>query len=304
MADSPIGMTPAAGPDWFSTWGTPGTVDLREATVPFRASGGGEPIVFVHGMYANGNWWRRIAPAFTGSHRCIVPELPFGGHRQPAAPEADLTPAGLARIVARFLEALDLHDVTLVPGDLGGAVCQLVVAHHPERLGRLVLTPCDSYENFPPALLNYQCLLARLPGAAAIVWLSAQLTRVRVLRRLPILYGYATKGPLDHALIDSYLRPLVDSPAIRRDVVKILRGVSNRYTIEAARHFAEFDRPVLLVWGLEDKLFPFRYAERLVRDFPRARLEPVEGAYTYLAEDQPERLVEAIGRFVAEPLRA
>jgi pimeloyl-ACP methyl ester carboxylesterase len=256
-------------------------------------------MVFVHGMYANGNWWRNVAPAFTGSHRCIVPELPFGGHRVPAAAGADLTAAGLARIVAGFLEALDLHEVTLVAGDLGGAVCQVVAAHHPDRLARLVLTPCDSYENFPPALLNYQCVAARLPAARTIVGLSARLARVRALRRLPVLYGHATKGPLDHELIDSYLEPLVTSAAIRRDAVKILRGVSNRYTLEAARHFAAFDRPVLLVWGREDRLFPFRYAERLARDFPDARLEPVDDAYTYLAEDQPARLVEAITEFVA-----
>lgn len=287
--------------DWFSTWGTPDTVRLPEATIPFRESGTGDPIVFVHGMYANGNWWRRIAPRFEAAHRCLVPELPFGGHREPAAPDANLTPRGLARILAGFLEAQDLRDVTLVAGDLGGAIAQLVVAHHPQRVGHLVLTACDSYENFPPAVLNYQCVAARLPGARATVGLSARLAGVRALRRLPVLYGHATHGPLDHDLIDSYLRPLSESPAIRRDVVKILRGVSNRHTLEAARRFADFHRPVLVVWGVEDRLFPFRYAERLARDFPDARLEALPDARTYLAEDQPERLVEAIARFLAEP---
>ena len=222
------GLAETAGPGWFCTWGAAGTVRLPQATVPFRASGAGEPLVFVHGMYANGDWWRNVAPAFAASHRCIVPELPFGGHRAPAAPDADLTPPGLARVVADFIEALGLRDVTLVAGDLGGAVCQIVVAHRAERVARLVLTPCDSHENFPPRLLEYQSVLARLPLAAALVRVAARLARVRALRPLPILYGYATRGPLDHDLIDSYLLPVARSAAIRRDVVKLLRGVSNR----------------------------------------------------------------------------
>jgi hypothetical protein len=38
--------------------------------------------------------------------RCITPELPFGAHPTPMRPDADLTTAGLGRLVADFLLAL------------------------------------------------------------------------------------------------------------------------------------------------------------------------------------------------------
>ena len=66
------------------------------------------------------------------------------------APDADLSPTGLAQLIADFLAALDLEDVTLVGNDTGGALCQLVAGRHPERLARLALTDCDAFENFPP----------------------------------------------------------------------------------------------------------------------------------------------------------
>ncbi len=70
----------------------------------------------------------------------------------------DLSPRGLARIVVDFMEALDLRDVTLVGNDTGGAICQIVVAEHPKRIGRLVLTNCDAYEAFFPLVLRpLQC---------------------------------------------------------------------------------------------------------------------------------------------------
>ena len=52
------------------------------------------------------------------------------------------------------MDALELEDVTLVGNDTGGAICQLVATRHPERLGRLVLTDCDAYENFLPPMFR------------------------------------------------------------------------------------------------------------------------------------------------------
>ena len=45
--------------------------------------------------------------------------------------DADLSPPGVAKLIADFIEALDLDDVTLVGNDTGGALCQLVVTQPP-----------------------------------------------------------------------------------------------------------------------------------------------------------------------------
>ena len=46
----------------------------------------------------------------------------MGGHRVPMREDADLTLPGMVAIVADFLDALDLTDVTLVVTDWGGAL--------------------------------------------------------------------------------------------------------------------------------------------------------------------------------------
>ena len=53
----------------------------------------------------------------------------------------------MAHLIAGFLQAMELEEVTLVANDTGGAIAQLLVTERPERIGRLVLTPCDCYEN-------------------------------------------------------------------------------------------------------------------------------------------------------------
>jgi len=87
---------------------------------------------------------------------------------------------------------------------------------------------------------------------------------------------------------------------VRRDALKVLRGISNRQTIEAAERLRAFDRPTLIAWAPEDRFFKLRFAERLASDIPNARLIRIEDSLTFVPEDQPERLAEAIAEFMKE----
>src|SRR5215211_3659468 len=112
-------------------------VRLPQGTIRYRDTGQGEPLVFIHGLLVNGTLWRDVVARLEGDYRCIVPELPLGSHSPAMNDDADLSPTGLARLVADFLEAADLDGVTLVGNDTGGAISQLVATRHPERLSRL-----------------------------------------------------------------------------------------------------------------------------------------------------------------------
>jgi len=88
-------------------------------------------VVFVHGLLVNADLWRDVVPvvADTGL-RCIAPDWPMGSHPT-AVPGADLSPPGLAALIAAFLERLDLDDVSIVANDTGGAITQILMTRHP-----------------------------------------------------------------------------------------------------------------------------------------------------------------------------
>jgi pimeloyl-ACP methyl ester carboxylesterase len=274
---------------------------LPQGTIRYRELGTGEPIVLVHGLLVNSYLWADVAEELAKDFRVIAPDLPLGSHTQPLLPGADLTPTGLASLIADFLSALELEGVTLVGNDTGGALCQLVAVHHGERVGRLVLTPCDSYESFPPPAFAPLMALGRVPGA---VWVVGNSMRPRFAQRLPIAFGWLSKKPIDDAVMRSFLRPVQTDRRIRREVAAVMRGVDKRHTLEAAKHFGEFDKPVLIAWAPEDHFFKFRSAERLAKDFPDARLERIEDSLTFVSIDQPQRLAELIAAFAREPARA
>jgi pimeloyl-ACP methyl ester carboxylesterase len=239
-------------------------------------------IVLLHGLLTDHRLWRKVVPLLDGIET-LTPTLPLGSHTTPVPPGTDLSPPGLARLVADQLQEDDL----LVGNDTGGAIAQLVAAHHSERISGLVLTNCDAYERFFPPLFRPLQYAARVPGGVEAIAASL---RVPAARRLPIAYGKLTKRPIERAVTDAWAAPSRD-PAIRRDLRAVLRGVDARHLLEAVPRLREFDKPVTLAWAREDRLvFPPSIAERLAGDFPRARIEWIDDSLTFVPEDRPDAL--------------
>ena len=272
------------------------TVETTCGPIRVRDTGGtGTPLLLIHALLVNGELYSELVPLLTAQgHRCLVPELPLGAHTLPMKADADLTPPGLARLIIEVLDALGVEQVDLVGVDTGGALSQLLMAHHRERVGKVVLTGCDAYEAFPPRSFKFLVAPLKVPGA---LWLMAQGARLRPIRKL------GTPRPVTHAgVADEVLRrwtaPL-HNRAIRRDLRKVLVGVHPRYTLAAAEANKDFPNPVLIAWGDDARLFPRHLAERLVADLPHARLTTLKDCAAFAALDQPVRLAELIHEHVS-----
>jgi pimeloyl-ACP methyl ester carboxylesterase len=288
--------------DWRSpALGPARTLDLGGGRrIRAHVTGEGPAIVFVHGALVNANLWRKVVSRLDGYTRVAL-DLPLGSHPEPMPKDADLTPPALADLIADSLEALDLRDVTLVGNDTGGGLSQIVATQRPDRIGALVLTSCDAFDNFPPRFFRIVLAPARIPGVIPVGFGGL---RLRPLRRLPIAYGWLSNGPIDRDAEDSYVLPVLTRGPIRRDVRKLLGGLDPAYTLDAAAKLASWDRPTLIAWSENDRFFPPEHAERLAKLIPGARLEWVEGARTFSPEDAPERLAELIGTFAGDRAKA
>ena len=276
------------------------SVALEQGTIHYREEGAGPPLVFVHGLLVDGRLWRDVTPALTGRHRCITPDWPLGSHRSALNEGADRSPRGIAHLIADFLDALELSDVTIVANDTGGAISQILASERPERLGALVLTNCDCLENFLPPVLRPLQWLAHVPGA---YWPLAQAARSARVRRSPLGFGMLSHKPLPDELTAEWIAPLLRRD-VRADAVATLKAIDRRDTLAAAKRLGERPLPTLLAWGSDDLMFPLRFAERLAAMIPGARLEPVADSRAFVPQDQPARLAELIATFVAEEVGA
>jgi pimeloyl-ACP methyl ester carboxylesterase len=285
-----------------STLGPIRTVELPEGTIRYHETGpaDGPVIVFVHGIIANADVWRHVVPALASRYRCITPDWPLGGHTAPMSPGTDLTLPGLADLVDRTLDALGLEQVTLVGNDTGGAVCQTVAARHPQRLAALVLTPCDAFNNFLPLPIRHLQLFGRTPAGLRLL---AETLRWRPIYRLPIAFGLLTRRPIPNDIMASYTGPLREHAGTRRDFAQLVRGISRRFTEQAADALPTFDKPALIAWARQD-FFPLAHGQRLAGLLPAGELAVIEDSGPFVGEDAPIQLAELIADFLERRVRS
>ena len=277
-------------------------VELSAGTIEYDDTGGSGPVVvLLHGLLMDGSLWRHVVADLRSDYRCVVPTMPLGAHRRPMRPEADLSMRGQVRLVAEFLEHLDLRDVTLVGNDWGGPLL-LISEGRAERVARLVICSCEAFDNYPPGLPGHAIwLAAKLPGG-----ISAALRplRLRVLRRLPLTFGWMSKRPVPDDVVDAWLRPALTQGAIRRDLRKYAGSVRKREFIDSAERLRTFDRPALVVWAAEDRVMPPAHGRRLAELLPRAQLVEISDSYTLIPEDQPAKLAAHIREFLRKAATA
>jgi pimeloyl-ACP methyl ester carboxylesterase len=269
-------------------------IDLPAGRIRYREAGDGKPVVFVHGYLVDGRLWDGVVDRLSAEgYRCLAPDWPIGSQQIAMSPDADLTPPGVAAIVASFLDALDLEDVTIVGNDSGGAMSQVLVSRHPERIGRLVLTNCDTHENFPPGVFKHLPKLAGMPGGMTLLSLPFGIPAVAQRAFKPF-----SKVGIPDELVASWMKPSLTDPGIKRDLKKVTVGMNSRHTLEAAEKLRGSELPILLTWAPGDKLFPLSYAERLAGEAGNAKIVQIENSSTFVPLDQPGRLAEEIAGFV------
>ena len=258
-------------------------------------AGTGEPIVFVHGALVNANLWRKVVPRLSPDFRCVTLDLPLGSHELPV-PDADLSTSD-SRHDRRGGRGARARSPTIVANDTGGGLTQIALAAHPELAGRVVLTSCDAYENFPPRFFRILLWPARFPAAARLLFAPL---RIRALRATPLAYGWLrSMASATRPATPTFCRssPRRRQASISRGHARVRPEVHDGRDREAP--LVRPARPDRLV--ARRQVLPSADGERLAGDIPNARLEWIEDAYTFSMEDQPERLAELIASFVREP---
>jgi pimeloyl-ACP methyl ester carboxylesterase len=96
-------------------------IELSAGTIEYSDTGGDRPVlVLLHGLMMDASLWDGPMADLSADHRCVAPTLPLGAHRHAMRADADLSLPGIARLIAEFVDRLDLQDVTLVGNDTGG----------------------------------------------------------------------------------------------------------------------------------------------------------------------------------------
>ncbi|WP_067465255.1 alpha/beta fold hydrolase [Nocardia amamiensis] len=274
------------------------TIDLPVGRVHYVERGEGPPVVLLHGLLMNHTLWDEVLDLLPGGFRYVLPDLPLGAHPIPLKPGVDLSLRGLNQLLADFLAALDLREVTLVHSDWGGALF-LTAYGLDERVGRLIVLPCEAFGNFPPGLPGKMATVATyLPGGIS---LALRQLRVPWLRRSALLFGWMARRPLPDDLVRGWTEPGLRDARIRRDLLAYTRsGFRTRELIAHTEALRNFSGDALILWSAAGKVMPREHGRRLAELIPRGRLVEIDDAYVLSMLDQPAAVAEAMSAFLAE----
>jgi pimeloyl-ACP methyl ester carboxylesterase len=273
------------------------TVNVTAGTIEYREHGDptGPPVVLLHGLLMNDAQWNTALALLPPGFRYLLPVLPMGGHRIPMREDADLTMPGVVGIVADFLDALDLDDVTLVVSDWGGPLF-LTDMGRDKRVGRFVICPSEAFDNFPPGFPGKVAWLAS--RNTSMVWLAMRQLRIGWLRRRWLLFGQMAKKPVRQDIVDAWLSAGLADKRIRRDLVKYCHTKFDKHDlIRATNALRNFTGPALVLWS-DNPVMPAQHGERLAALLPRGQLRHIDDAYVLTMLDQPAQTAKEIGAFL------
>jgi pimeloyl-ACP methyl ester carboxylesterase len=273
------------------------TVDLDAGPLHYVDRGDGPAVVLLHGLLMNHTGWDQVLELLPDGFRYVRPDLPLGAHPTPMHPDADLSLRGQNQIIADFLAALDLREVTLVHSDWGGGLF-LTAYGLDKRVGRLIALPCEAYDNFPPGLPGKMAsLAARIPG---VLPLAVRQLRVRWLRNSPLLMGLMARTALPDDLVRGWTEPALRDKSICRDLRKYATSpLEPAELIANTEALQDFSGEALILWSSAGKVMPREHGRRLAALLPHGKLVEIDDAYVLSMLDQPAAVAQAMTAFLS-----
>ena len=239
--------------------------------IAYFERGTGDAALFLHGFPLNGFQWRGAIERLSPHRRCLAPDFLGLGYTelhdgQSVAPDAQVT------MLTAFLDTLSVAKVDLIASDSGGAIAQLFVAKHPERVRTLLLTNCDAeIDSPPPALLPV--IAKSRAGTFVDEWLAPWLADKDLARSADGIGGmcyFDPAHPTDEA-IETYFAPLVGSVRRKAQVHAYAIALEPNPLAGIAAALRRSTVPTRIVWGTGDTIFSSASPEYLDRTFGNSR---------------------------------
>ncbi len=265
-------------------------IEIGGHEIAYVDEGEGAPLLMLHG---NPTWsfvYRDVIAGLRDRYRCIAPDLPGFGFST-AAPGYGFLPAEHSAVIAGFVEALDLRDITLMGHDWGGPIGLGVAGRQPERFAALVLLNTFAWP--VNGDLHFEAFSRFLGGPIG----KQLILRANAFVNLLVPAGTRRVGP-GAEVMSAYRGPFAER-ADRLPTYVFPREIvgSRDFLAEVEAGLGALrDLPTLILWGDRDVAFRDKERRRFEALFPDHETVVLEGAGHYVQEDAADEIVAAVLR--------
>lgn len=248
----------------------------------------GEPVVLVHGFGANKENWLTLALLLRQrGYRLLIPDVPGFGQSS-FLPKARYTYSAQARRLADWYAGLGLDPAHWVGSSMGGAICAVLAAEHPQRVASLTLMNAAGTAGARRSPLDHGLLSGQnflIPETYSEV---VQLFRLTTHRNQALWAGLVAplltrdmrhRAPVKRRLFHEMLNPEVP-------LVELLPRIRAR---------------TLVLWGDQDRIIDSCCADIFQRHIPRAQTKILRDIGHLPMLEAPRLTARVLGRFWATP---
>jgi pimeloyl-ACP methyl ester carboxylesterase len=263
-----------------------------ELSVRFQKTGSGPPLLLLHTIRTQLEYFRSLAPLLATSHTVYALDLPGHGH-SPIDPSASFDEPYFRRAVIRFIEELDLSAVTIVGESIGGALALTVAAALPHRVKRVyAINPYDYETRYGDGIrrgnwfANFIIGSLQIPVLGAV---NASLENKMILGKI-MGGGYHDARKLPADLLAEFDK-VAHRPGYKRIARKVLAGW--RSWSKARDYYRQISTPVTLIYGDSDWSRP-NERERTRSLLPASQMVTLKNTGHFSAVENPSELARAI----------
>jgi len=246
----------------------------------------GETIVLVHGFGANKDGWTRLARELTDEFNVYAIDLP--GHGDSSKPlDLGYRIEDQVSHLSKILKALQIEQAHMMGNSMGGAITALYAATYPNQIRTAVL--------FDPAgIFEYDSELVGLIMAGDNPLIPAKegdFTRL-------IDFAMEKKPFVPWPIYDIMEEKAIANREVNEVIFAAIRD--SGFEPDFRQTITRIKAPVLVVWGLEDRVINYRNAEVFVKQIPDARKVLLEGVGHAPMIEVPEESAQLFREFLAE----
>lgn len=248
------------------------------------------PVVLLHGLPSHSYGWRKIMPALASQGtRAIAPDwIGYGLSAKPERREFAYTPDAFITALAEFVKVLELEQFSLVVQGFLGSVGLQYALRHSDQIASLAIlnTPISTTAKLPWKMHQWG-----LPFAGDV------LTQDPLLVDRTLEDG--SRYQISESDLDVYRKPFLKSSSAGRSLMATVRNLEHQQSMaEIESGFQQWQKPILIVWGMRDPWLPLSMAQHFANSIKQAEIIQLEKVGHYPQEHYYEAILEDLLPFV------
>ena len=269
-------------------------IKVNGINVHYKTYGQGGPFfILLHGFGASLFSWHEVTAPLAEMGTVIAYDRPaFGLTERPLEwdGESPYSQESQVELAIGLMDTLGIEQAILVGNSAGGTISMLTTLKYPERVQSLILVDPAVYAGGGAPAWSRPLL-----GTPQMRHLGPLVAR-QIQTRGPELVELAWHDPakITPEILEGYQKPLrVDN----WDKALWELTVSSRESGLAER-LSEFDLPVLVITGDDDRIVPTEQSLRLAEEIPNAQLAVIPQCGHVPHEECPDVFMQAVTNFL------